>query len=47
MTEVELKKKIETYWLAPNRAHDAIGINFNIVPGMCPTEMTVSNHKKI
>ena len=45
--EAELKKKIETYWLAPNRAHDAIGINFNYVPGMRPTEMTVSNHKKI
>ncbi|CAG8640347.1 7944_t:CDS:2 [Paraglomus brasilianum] len=40
MTEVELKKKIETYWLTPNRAHDAIGINFNYVPGMRPTEMT-------
>ena len=43
MTEAELKKKIETYWLALNRAHDAIGINFNYVPGMRPTEMTVSN----
>ncbi|CAG8582896.1 7504_t:CDS:2 [Ambispora gerdemannii] len=40
VTEAELKKKIETYWLAPNRAHDAIGINFNYIPGMRPTEMT-------
>ncbi|CAG8516553.1 276_t:CDS:2, partial [Acaulospora colombiana] len=40
VTEAELKKKIETYRLAPNRAHDAIGINFNYIPGMCPTEMT-------
>ncbi|KAF0552453.1 hypothetical protein F8M41_021771 [Gigaspora margarita] len=40
VTKVELKRKIETYWLTPNRVHDAIGINFNYIPGMCPMEMT-------
>ena len=47
MTEVELKKKIETYWLAPNRAHDVIGIKLNYTPNVRPMEMTVSNDMRI
>ncbi|CAG8523575.1 2651_t:CDS:2 [Paraglomus occultum] len=34
------KRKIETYWLAPNRAHDVIGIKLNYTPSVRPTEMT-------
>ncbi|CAG8718622.1 13814_t:CDS:2, partial [Ambispora leptoticha] len=37
VTEAELKRKIETYWLAPNRAHDAMGIKLNYTPGVRPT----------
>ncbi len=47
VTESELKKKIETYWLVNNRVHDAIGIKLNYTPGVRPTEMTVSNEDLI
>jgi hypothetical protein len=41
--EARVKNKVENYWLAAGRAHDAIMIKLDYIPGVVPTCMTVSN----